>query len=63
LDNGPYWDLKQNCDRYFILIFSVVAMEVKFGVTLREEMDTKGNILVKVGTNNGRLKGTISGAS
>jgi hypothetical protein len=31
-------------------------MDVKFGVTLRKELDTKGNILVKEEKNNGKLK-------
>jgi len=42
---------------------SIVAMDVKFGVALREEQDTEGNILVKEGTSNVRLKGPTLGSS
>jgi len=42
---------------------SVVAMDVKFRVTLREEQDTEGNILGKEGTSNMRPKEPTLGAS
>jgi hypothetical protein len=40
-ENGPDWVLKKYLYvRYCILILSVVAMDVKFGFTLREKQDT-----------------------
>lgn len=50
-------------ERYCILISSMGAMDVKFGVTLRKEQDTEGNILVKEGTSNVRLKVPTLGSS